>query len=290
MSKKNRLKRAPRKTKVVALSGDNSPYVFQREKLNFELAIKELPWTAKQKSVIELISHKDTKVVFLNGPAGCSKSLLAVYCGLKLLNNKRVTELIYVRSIIESATRSLGSLPGESDEKFRPFAVPLVDKMDELLRDHDQKKLFEEDRIKPIPINFLRGASFNVNMVIADEMQNAVYSEIQTIMTRMGQFSKLIICGDPAQSDLQTGKSGFLDVYNAFNDAESQDKGIHCVEFTSEDIMRSDICKYIVMKFTELKKQHALAKEQHMNKKNSNAQLMCSAPTVMSPNWSPQRD
>lgn len=288
MSKKNRLKREPRKTKVVSLSGDNSPYVFQRDKLDFELVIKELPWTEKQKSVIELISHKDTKVVFLNGPAGCSKSLLAVYCGLKLLNSKRVTELIYVRSIIESATRSLGSLPGESDEKFRPFAVPLIDKMDELLRDHDQKKLFADDRIKPIPINFLRGASFNVNMVIADEMQNAVYSEIQTIMTRMGQFSKLIICGDPAQSDLQTGKSGFMDVYNAFNSQESRDKGIYCVEFTEEDIMRSDICKYIVKRFTELKKQYLLAKEQQNTKKNSTVQAVATTSTL--PSWSPQRD
>lgn len=270
------------------MSGDNSPYVFQRDKLDFELVIKELPWTEKQKSVIELISHKDTKVVFLNGPAGCSKSLLAVYCGLKLLNSKRVTELIYVRSIIESATRSLGSLPGESDEKFRPFAVPLIDKMDELLRDHDQKKLFADDRIKPIPINFLRGASFNVNMVIADEMQNAVYSEIQTIMTRMGQFSKLIICGDPAQSDLQTGKSGFMDVYNAFNSQESRDKGIYCVEFTEEDIMRSDICKYIVKRFTELKKQYLLAKEQQNTKKNSTVQAVATTSTL--PSWSPQRD
>jgi len=287
VSKKNRLKREPRKTKVTALSGDNSPYVFQRDKLDFELVIKELPWTEKQKSVIELITHKDTKVVFLNGPAGCSKSLLAVYCGLKLLNNKRVTELIYVRSIIESATRSLGSLPGESDEKFKPFAVPLIDKMDELLRDHDKKKLFAEDRIKPIPINFLRGASFNVNMVIADEMQNAVYSEIQTIMTRMGQFSKLVICGDPAQSDLQNGKSGFLDVYNAFNTEESKDRGIYCIEFTEEDIMRSDICRYIVSKFTELKKQYLLAKEQNTAKKTSTS---VAQPTTMTPSWSPQRD
>lgn len=256
MSKKTRSsKKVTRNTSVRGLSStDTSPYVFQRDKINYDLKIKELPWTERQKAIIDLISHKDTKIVFLNGPAGSSKSLLAVYSALKLLNSKRVTEIIYVRSIVESATKSLGSLPGESSDKFRPFALPLADKLEELLKDHDVRRLFSEERVKPTPVNYLRGASFNVNFVVADEMQNAVYSEIQTIMTRIGQFSKLIICGDPAQSDLPLGKSGFLDVYNAFNNVEAQEKGIYCVELTEEDIMRSELCKYIVCKFTELKK------------------------------------
>jgi len=260
VSKKTRKReRRVNTTKTPSLSSvDNSPYVFQRDKINYELKIKDLPWTEKQKAIIELISHKNTKIVFLNGPAGSSKSLLAVYCALKLLNSKRITEIVYVRSIIESATKSLGSLPGESSDKFRPFALPLADKLEELLKEHDTKRLFIEERIKPTPVNYLRGASFNVNFVIADEMQNAVYSEIQTIMTRMGQFSKLVICGDPAQSDLPHGKSGFLDVYNAFNNSEAGDKGIFCVELTEEDILRSELCKYIVGKFIELKKIHQL--------------------------------
>jgi phosphate starvation-inducible PhoH-like protein len=245
---------------------DTSPYVFQREKVNYELKVKELPWTERQKAIIELITHKDTKIVFLNGPAGSSKSLLAVYTALKLLNSKRVTEIVYVRSIIESATKSLGSLPGESSDKFRPFALPLADKLEELLKDHDVKRLFTEERIKPTPINYLRGASFNVNFVIADEMQNAVYSEIQTVMTRMGQFSKLVVCGDPAQSDLPPGKSGFMEVYNAFNNEEAQAKGIFCVELHEEDILRSELCKYIVLKFIELKKLHNIQKETNSKK------------------------
>lgn len=263
MSKKTRRsERKSRGSETSSLSSvDTSPYVFQREKINYDLKIKELPWTERQKAIIELITHKNTKIVFLNGPAGSSKSLLAVYTALKLLNNKRVTEIVYVRSIIESATKSLGSLPGESSDKFKPFALPLADKLEELLKDHDVKRLFIEERLKPTPINYLRGASFNVNFVIADEMQNAVYSEIQTVMTRMGQFSKLVMCGDPAQSDLPSGKSGFLDVYNAFNNEEAQEKGIFCVELTEEDILRSEICKYIVTKFTELKKAYNLAKE-----------------------------
>jgi len=291
VSKKTRSRNSKelRNSKTITLSAtDNSPYVFQRDKIDFDLKIKDLPWTEKQKAVIELINNKNTKIVFLNGPAGTSKSLLAVYSALKMLASKRVTEIIYVRSIVESATKSLGSLPGESSDKFRPFALPLADKLEELIKEHDIKRLFTEERVKPTPVNYLRGASFNVNFVIADEMQNAVYSEIQTIMTRMGQFSKLIICGDPAQSDLPTGKSGFLDVYNAFLNEEAQEKGIYCVEFDEDDIMRSDICKYIVKKFTQLKKAYLIAKETTKEcKKNS----QCSNITTSTlPSWSPQKD
>ncbi len=289
MSKKTRSReRSPRKEAAEGKQIDNSPYVFQRDKINFDLRVRELPWTEKQKDIIELITNKATKIVFLNGPAGCSKSLLAVYSALKQLNDKKITEIVYVRSIIESATKSLGSLPGESSDKFKPFALPLADKMEELLSDHDIKRLFIDERIKPTPINYLRGASFNVNFVIADEMQNAVYSEIQTVMTRIGQFSKLIMCGDPAQSDLPAGKSGFLEVYNAFNNEESQSKGIFCVELTEEDIMRSDICRYIVGKFGELRRLYLQQKESNMVnscKKTSNHSL-----SSMPPSWSPQRD
>lgn len=265
VSKKTR-SRIPKNTSngvaVQSLSSvDTSPYVFQRDKINYELKVRELPWTDKQKAIIELMCHKGTKMVFLNGPAGSSKSLLAVYTALKMLNMKKITEIVYVRSIVESATKSLGSLPGESSDKFRPFALPLADKLEELIKEQDIKKLFTDERVKPTPVNYLRGASFHVNMVIADEMQNASYSEIQTIMTRMGQFSKLVVCGDPAQSDLPTGKSGFMDVYNAFNNAEAASKGIFCVELTEEDIMRSELCRYIVGKFSLLRTQYLLAKE-----------------------------
>ena len=275
MSKKIRKPESSKKTNVSNLSGDNTPYVFQRDKIDFDLRIRDLPWTDKQKAVIELVSDKNTKVVFLNGPAGTSKSLLAAYCALKLLASKKVSEIIYIRSIVESATRSLGSLPGEAEDKFRPFAAPMVDKMEELLKDSDIKRLFIEERVKPIPVNYLRGASYNVNCIIADEMQNAVFSEIQTIMTRIGQFSKVIICGDPAQSDILHGKSGFIDIFNVFNNEESRQQGIYCIEFTEDDILRSEICKFIVKKFTEVKANMVAMQANNKRKDNTPTPNLC---------------
>ena len=234
---------------------DNSPYVFQRDKIDFNLQLRELPWTQKQKDIIELMSHKDTKVLFLSGPAGTSKSIVSTYCALKLLNEKRVSEVIYIRSVIESASKSLGYLPGTQEEKMSPFLSPLVDKMEELLPQCDVNKLVNEGRVKGIPINFLRGASFNVNFIIADEMQNAEFSEIQTIITRIGNFSKFIFCGDPMQTDIHDkSKSGFKPIFDIFNNQESRDRGIFCVELGKEDILRSEILKFIVEKLEIYKK------------------------------------
>ena len=228
---------------------DNSPYVFQRDKIAFDLQLRELPWTQKQKDIIDLMTHKDTKVVFLSGPAGTSKSIVSTYCALKLLKEKRVSEVIYIRSVIESASKSLGYLPGTQDEKMSPFIMPLIDKMEELLPQCDVNKLVNEGRVKGIPINFLRGASFNVNFIIADEMQNAEFSEIQTIITRIGNFSKFVFCGDPMQTDIHDkNKSGFKPIFDIFNNQESRDNGIFCVELGKEDILRSEILKFIVEK------------------------------------------
>jgi len=257
-------KRSPRKSgktegseaiqTVTENKKDTSPYVAQREKIDFNFIIRELPWTEKQKRAIDIITSKDTKIVFLSGPAGTSKSLLATYCGLKLLNEKKVSEIVYVRSIIESASKSLGALPGFYEDKFKPFALPLTDKMEELIKTSDIKKLMLQERIKPLPVNFLRGASFNVNYVIADEMQNAEHFEIQTIISRIGQFSKFIFCGDPMQCDIkEKNKSGFKPIYDLFNDEESRQHGIHCIEFGKEDIVRSEILKFIVDKLEKSK-------------------------------------
>lgn len=251
MSKKKRTaKAAPVKAEVTdTVTKDTSPRVPQRDKLPYTLAIRGLEWTEKQKAFIELATHKDTRVIFLSAPAGTSKTALAVYCALALMNLKKASELIYVRSIVESASNTLGSLPGEAHDKFKPFAMPLVDKLEEFLCSGDIKKLFIDERIKPIPVNYLRGASYNANCIIVDEAQNLSTKELITAVTRIGKFSKFFILGDPMQTDLRNREqSGFKPMFDIFNDEESQKQGIFCVQFGKEDIMRSELLKFIVEK------------------------------------------
>lgn len=225
---------------------DTSQNVYQRDKIKTPLQIRErTDFTDNQKKIIDLILSKDNRITFISGPAGTSKTYLGVYCALKLLNEKRVSEAIYIRTIIESASKSLGSLPGEANLKFEPFTLPLQDKLDELLPVQDVNNLIKDGRFVGMPINYLRGASKNATYLLADEIQNFGIGEITTLLTRLGKYSKLVCCGDMGQSDIN-GKSGFRRIFDIFNSEESRKHGIHCITLTKDDVVRDGIIKYIL--------------------------------------------
>jgi phosphate starvation-inducible PhoH-like protein len=231
---------------------DTSPIVSQRSKIKYELAIFERELTEKQKEFINLALSKDTKMIFVSGPAGTSKTYIAIYSALKLLNQKKVSDLLYIRSAVESADSKIGFLPGEADEKMAPYIQPLLEKLSELLPKRDIETLQKEDRIDSVPLGFLRGLNWNAKVIIADEAQNMTLKELTTLITRVGEFSKIFILGDPDQSDIN-GKSGFVKMFNVFNDQESKENGIFTFNFTEDDIVRSNLVKYIVKKLKNVK-------------------------------------
>ena len=197
------------------------------------------------KSFTELCFRKDTNMVFVDGPAGSAKTYCAAYAGLHLLKGRYVEEMVYIRSIIESASKSMGALPGEVDDKFYPWTCPLKEKLDELLDAGISNNLFEVDIVRAVPVNYVRGLTFKNSVVIVDESQNLTFSELTTIMTRFGSNSKMMVIGDTRQSDIGA-RTGFKDMYNIFNDAESEENGIYCFEFTEAEIVRSELLKFII--------------------------------------------
>lgn len=229
---------------------DTSPKVYQREKIDFDLHIRELPWTEKQQALIELGTSKDVRVIFLSGPAGSSKSTLAMRIGLELMQQKKVSEMLFVRAAVESADSKLGYLPGDITGKFEPYMGPFEDKLEELLPAGEIKKLKGENRLIYQPINFVRGASWTAKFIILDEAQDLTINELKTLMTRIGKFTKMIICADPKQSDLPKNKQGgFEKCAYMFNTVEAQRFGIFSAAFNNDDIMRSELCKFIVETF-----------------------------------------
>ncbi len=233
---------------------DRSPQVYQRDKLAYDIHVRTRnDLTARQLEFIDLVLDRKTKLVFVDGPAGTSKTFLSVYCGLLLLQKRSISDILYVRSIAESASKSLGSLPGEMDDKMQPFLMPLMDKLDELLPRPEVDKLLKDKRIDASPINYLRGASFNARCIVSDESQNLDLKELTTLITRLGQFSKMVVAGDKNQSDIN-GRSGFTRMFDLFNDQSSRDQGIHCFSFTKDDIVRSGILRYIVERLETLAK------------------------------------
>lgn len=242
-----------KKKKVHKDKDDFNEIIADNHFRSVKLNIRNFNLTDKQKSFAQIAFDKNTKIIFINGPAGSSKTFLAVYCALHILNSNPRSELKYIRTIAESGERALGSLPGTVDEKFNPFMMPLYDKLDELLPLAQSKYLETNGFIEAVPINFLRGATWNDKVIIADESQNYSTKELVTLLTRIGENTKIFICGDAMQSDIGN-KSGFIKVYDLFNNKESEEKGIYCFQFDEEDIMRSEILKYIVATFKKLDK------------------------------------
>ena len=245
MSKKNRQAKKPAK-----LARDEDGIIKNDIFLNFRIDQK-FHLNEHHKAFVEKATEDDSQILFCDGPAGSSKTYLAVFVALSMLRDKKIDEIVYIRSIVESATRKLGSLPGEVDEKFKPWSIPLIEKCDELVGKQITEMLFESDYLKSIPVNFLRGATFTNNVVIVDESQNLEHSELVTILTRFGKNCKLFIIGDSLQSDIQ--KSGFEKIMRAFDTEESNKNGIHAFHFTEEDITRSKLLKFIVKVIASIK-------------------------------------
>lgn len=226
---------------------DTSPIIPQRNKIRNLLSIHQRQLNEKQQQFLELALDKSTKIVFVSGPAGTSKTYMAIYAALTLLNQRRVSDLIYIRSAVESSDSKLGFLPGEANEKLAPYLAPLMDKMTELLPKGDIDTLKKEERITSIPVGFLRGLNWNAKVIVADECQNMTFKELFTLITRTGEFSKMFILGDPDQADIN-GKSGFLKMISYFDDEESKENGMKVFRFTDDDIVRSGLVQFIIKK------------------------------------------
>jgi phosphate starvation-inducible PhoH-like protein len=223
----------------------------QRKSIDADFrVVSSFELTDAHKSFTELMFQPHTNMVFVDGPAGSAKTYCAAYVGLHLLNGRYVDEMVYIRSIIESASRSMGALPGEVDDKFHPWSIPLKEKLDELLPAGVSSHLFDQGIVKAIPVNYVRGLTFKDSVVIVDEAQNLTFSELTTIMTRFGVNSKMIVVGDTLQSDIN-GRSGFNDMYHLFDDQVAEDNGVFCFKFTDKDIMRSEMLKFIVKRLGE---------------------------------------
>lgn len=220
-----------------------------------KIVVKGKKLSDKQKVFLDLSMNPETKIIFVSGPAGATKTYMAVFSALRHLQKDESLDLLYVRTAIESADKGLGALPGSLEEKFGPYMAPLEDKLDEMLPPGSgvKNELVKHGRIQAVPINFLRGASWLNKIVVADESQNFSFKELVTMTTRIGDNTKLFVCGDMMQSDIGS-RSGFADMFDLFNDPVSKEKGIHCFKFNENDIFRSEILKYIITKLKTYKK------------------------------------
>jgi phosphate starvation-inducible protein PhoH len=198
-------------------------------------------------------AYADNEEAFvLYGSAGTGKSFLALYHALAeiLEPESDFEKIVIVRSSVQG--REQGHLPGSVDEKMEAFELPYIAICAELLgRSDAYEKLKDLGKIEFISTSFLRGTTFNNCIIIADEIQNETFSTIGTLVTRTGKNSKLIIMGDGVQNDLQHSKhdvSGFREFIAVTKNMVE----FRHFKFTSDDIVRSGICKSWIVECEKL--------------------------------------
>ena len=192
-----------------------------------------------------ILSIKSKTITFGVGAAGTGKTWCAAAMACDEFANKSVSQIIITRPVVETGN-SLGALPGSTGEKFQPYIAPVYEVMQQRLGKSQLEYAMKAGQIKAIPLEFMRGCSFDNSWVILDEAQNSTPEQMLMLLTRVGQNCKLIINGDPKQSDIKR-KSGLDDAMEKL--AGLADVGF--VEFEIDDIVRSGIVREILIRYTK---------------------------------------
>jgi|TARA_B100000035_G_scaffold162148_1_gene138086 predicted ribonuclease YlaK len=212
------------------------------------------PLTETQESFFE--EWGSSKNIFAYGAAGTGKTFIALYLALQdiLDENSPYEKLYIVRSLV--ATREIGFLPGTHEDKASLYQIPyknMVKHMFEMPDDNSFEMLYEnlkhQETVSFWSTSFLRGTTLDNAIIIVDECQNLNFHELDSIMTRIGQDSKICFCGDVNQSDLQktNERNGILDFQRILQNMEE----FSMIEFGVNDIVRSGLVKsYLISKMS----------------------------------------
>jgi phosphate starvation-inducible protein PhoH len=217
-------------------------------KNHFELR-KISPLTPNQEKTFN--AYNQGYNLILHGYAGTGKSYISLYLALKeILSGQSVYDkIVIVRSVVPS--RDIGFLPGSIKDKIRVYEEPYKEICDGLFGRGDGYDVLKmKHLIEFTTTSFLRGTTFNNAIVIVDELQNMTFPELDTVMTRMGERSKVMFCGDFRQTDLtkEAEKSGIRHFINITKKMSR----FEYVEFEKNDIVRSGLVKDYIIKRTEM--------------------------------------
>ncbi len=198
------------------------------------------PRTANQARYLEEIEK--LMVTIAIGPAGTGKTYLAVASAISALLSKEVSRIILARPAVE-AGESLGFLPGDYEEKVKPYLRPLYDAIYEMLPQKRIHNYVDNGIIEIAPLAFMRGRNLKDSFVILDEAQNTTHIQMKMFLTRMGEGSKMVVTGDITQIDLPSSKaSGLVEIQYILKDIE----GVSFVYLNALDVVRHPAVEKIV--------------------------------------------
>lgn len=189
---------------------------------------------------VYLNAIKHNSIIFGIGSTGTGKTYIPAAYAASELYHKRIEKIIITRPNIEVG-RSLGFLPGTLDEKFLPYLKPFEKVFRKFLGAGFYEYALKTKAIDPQPLGFMRGDTFEDCIVLVDEAQNVAAIEMKMLLTRIGHNCKMIFSGDTSQADIPD--SGLDDAADKLENIE----GVEVVEFLDTDIVRSKLCKSIIL-------------------------------------------
>ena len=202
-----------------------------------------------QKLVVESI--KNNEITIVSGLPGTGKTYLACAEALKLIKTKpKYKKILLVKSVIQLPGEELGFLPGDLKDKLDPYMISFIDNFEKIIGESLTNKLRELGLIQIQPLAFVRGRSIDNTIIVVDEAQNISIQNMRTLMTRIGDNSKMVILGDIKQKDIKNPKNSSLEV--VIDKFEGID-GFGCVSLRNpDDVVRNPVIKIIEKVFEEL--------------------------------------
>ena len=225
----------------------------RKKPINSDFLVDVKPLTENQEKLFE--DYKKGKNIFAYGAAGTGKTFIALYNALKEVLDEKTpyTKIYIVRSLV--STREIGFLPGDHEDKSALYQIPyknMVKFMFEMPSDADFEMLYgnlkAQETISFWSTSFIRGTTFDNAILLIDECQNLNFHELDSIITRVGENTKIMFCGDATQSDLTKTyeRNGILDFVRIIRNMEDE---FGITEFGVDDIVRSGLVKkYIATK------------------------------------------
>ncbi len=198
--------------------------------------------TPRQLHYVEAMRDEACDLVFGVGPAGTGKTFLAVACAVEALKNDRFERIIVTRPAIEAGER-LGFLPGTFEDKVDPYLQPIWDAFRSQMGEIDLKNRRERKQIEVGALAYMRGRTFSNAFVIVDEAQNATRPQMKMVLTRLGEGSRMVVTGDPSQTDLpKASDSGLAHALRLLEGLPA----VEAIHFEAQDVVRHRLVARII--------------------------------------------